>query len=177
MVRCPNFETEAVSRSAQSWVLPRVFVPDAGGFCSLVTKAEIFSAENSLGLSRAQVFIFWFSNLILLFFWLYYQFTLWFIFQTFCALIFLMLISVFASMSISLSSFQHLHKPYPILLPSECWRLASAYFYELHFPSGAVSGTQLKLVGSHLACSCFLQKIRELCFLSRQYCPLFCYHC
>ena len=100
-----------------------------------------------------------------------------FFFRPFCALIFLMLISVFASMSISLSSFQHLHKPYPILLPSECWRLASAYFYELHFPSGAVSGTQLKLVGSHLACSCFLQKIRELCFLSRQYCPFFCYHC
>ena len=98
-------------------------------------------------------------------------------FRPFCALIFLMLISVFASMSTSLSSFQHLHKPYPILLLSGFWRLASAYFYELHFPSGAVSGTQLKLVGSHLACSCFLQKIRELCFLSRQYCPFFCYHC
>ena len=177
MVWCPNFETEAVPRSAQSWVLPRVFVPDAGGFRSLVTKAEIFSAEHSLGLSRAHVFIFWFSNLILLFFWSDYQVPLRFIFRPFCALIFLILISVFASMSISLSSFQHLHKPYPILLLSGFWRLASAYFYELHFPSGAVSGTQLKLVGSHLACSCFLQKIRELCFLSRQYCPFFCYHC
>ena len=177
MVWCPNFETEAVPRSAQSWVLPRVVVLDAGGFCSLVTKAETFSAENSLGLSRAQVFIFWFSDLILLFFWLYYQFTLWFIFQTFCALIFLMLISVFASMSTSLSSFQHLHKPYPILLLSGFWRLASAYFHELHFPSGAVSGIRLKLVGSHLACSCCLQTIRELWLSFSAILPLFCYHC
>ena len=162
----------------------RTVVSPAQGFCSwcwrlcsLVTKAEIFSPEHSLGLSCAQVFIFWFSNLILLFFWLDYQFTLWFIFQTFCALIFLMLISVFASMSLSLSSFQHLHKPYPILLLSGFWRLASAYFYELHFPSGAVSGTQFKLVGSHLACPCCLRTIRELCFLSRQYCTLFWYRC
>ena len=118
---------------------------------------------------------------------LYFGFLIWFFysfdqttkslydlfFRHFCALIFLMLISVFASMSISLSSFQHLHKTYPILLLSGFWRLASAYFYELHFPSGAVSVTQLKLVGSQLACSCCLQKIRELCFLSRQYSPCF----
>ena len=173
MVWCPNFETEAVPRSTQSWVLPRVFVPDAGGFRLLVTKAEIFSAEHSLGLSCAQVFIFWFSNLILLFFWSVYQVPLRFIFRPFYALIFLMLISVFASMSTSLSSFQHLHKTYPILLLSGFWCLASAYFYELHFPSGVVPGTQFKLAGFHLACSCCLQTIRELCFLSRQYCPLF----
>ena len=73
---------QAVPRSAQSWVLPRVLVPDAGGFCSLVTKAEIFSAEHSRGLSCAQGFIFWFSNLILLFFWSDYQVPWWFIFQT-----------------------------------------------------------------------------------------------
>ena len=145
--------------------------------CSLVTKAEIFSAENSLGLSHAQVFILWFSNLILLFFWSDYQVPLRLTFQPFCALIFLMLISVFASMSTFLSSLQYLHKLYPILLLSGFWRLASAYFYELHFPSGAVSGTQFKLVGSHLACPCCLRTIRELCFLSRQHCPLFWYHC
>jgi hypothetical protein len=176
-VWCPNFETEAVPRSAQSWVLPRDFVPDAGGFCSLVTKAEIFSAEHSLVYHVHKS--------------LYFGFLIWFsysfdqttkslydlFFRPFCALIFLMLISVFASMSTSLSSFQHLHKPYPILLLSGFWRLASAYFYELHFPSGAVSGTQFKLVGSHLACSCCLQTIRELCFLSRQYCPSFWYRC
>ena len=109
---------------------------------------------------------------------LYFGFLIWFsysfdqtnkslydlFFRPFCALIFLMLISVFASMSTSLSSFQHLHKPYPILLLSGFWCLASAYFYELHFPSGVVSDTQFKLVGSHLACLCCLQKIRELCF-------------
>ena len=89
------------------------------------------------------------------------------------ALIFLMLISVLASMSTSLSSFQHLHKPYPILLLSGFGRLASAYFYEVHFSSGAVSDIQLKLVGSHLACSCCLQIIRELCFLSRHTAPCF----
>ena len=84
-----------------------------------------------------------------------------------------MLISVFASMSTSLSSFQHLHKPYPILLLSGFWRLASAYFYELHFPSGAVSGTELKLIGSHLACLCCFKKIRELCFLLGNTAPCF----
>ena len=118
---------------------------------------------------------------------LYFGFLIWFsysfdqtnkslydlFFRPFCALIFLMLISVFASMSTSLSNFQHLHKPYPILLLYRFWRLASAYFYKLHFPSGVVSGTQFKLSDSHLACSCCLQTIRELCFLSRQYCPLF----
>ena len=177
MVQCPNFETEAVPRSSQSWVLPRVFVPDAGGFCSLVTNAEIFSADHSLVLSCAQVFIFWFSNMILLFFWSDYKSLYDLFFWPSCALIFLMLISVFASMSTSLSSFQHLHKPYPILLLSGFGRLASAYFYEVHFSSGAVSDIQLKLVGSHLACSCCLQIIRELCFLSRQCCPLFWYYC
>ena len=130
---CPNFETEAVPRSTQSWVLPRVFVPDAGGLCSLVTKAEIFSAEHSLGLSCAQVFIFWFSNLILLFFWSVYQVPLRFIFRPFYALIFLMLISVFVSMSIFLSSFQYLHKTYPILLVPGFWCLASAYFMNFIF--------------------------------------------
>ena len=44
-----------------------------------------------------------------------------------------MLISIFPSMSTSLSSFQHLHKPYPILLLSECWRLVSAYFMNFIF--------------------------------------------
>ena len=146
---------------AQSWVLPRVFVPDAGGFCLLLTKAEIFSLEHShVYRSLYFGFLIWFSysfdqtnkSLYDLFF------------RPFCALIFLMLISVFASMSTSLSNFQHLHKPYPILLLYRFWRLASAYFYKLHFPSGVVSGTQFKLVGSHLACLCCLQKIRELCF-------------
>ena len=78
---------------------------------------------------------------------LYFGFLIWFsysfdqttkslddlFFRPFCALIFLMLISVFASMSTFLSSFQHLHKPYPILLLSECWHLASAYFYDFVF--------------------------------------------
>ena len=78
---------------------------------------------------------------------LYFGFLIWFFysfdqttkslydlfFRPFCALIFLMLISVFASMSASLSSFQHLHKPYPILLLSECWRLVSAYFMNFIF--------------------------------------------
>ena len=78
---------------------------------------------------------------------LYFGFLIWFsysfdqttkslddlFFRPFCALIFLMLISVFASMSTFLSSFQHLHKPYPILLLSECWHLASAYFYDFIF--------------------------------------------
>ena len=137
-----------------------------------------------------------FSHLSILWFYhvhksLYFGFLIWFsysfnkttkplydlFFWPFCALISLMLISVLASMSTSLSSFQHLHKPYPILLLSGFGRLASAYFYELHFSSGAVSDTQFRLVGSHLACLCCLQKIRELCFLSRQYFPLFWYHC
>ena len=118
---------------------------------------------------------------------LYFGFLIWFsysfdqttkslddlFFRPFCALIFLMLISIFPSMSTSLSSFQHLHKPYPILLLSGFWHLASAYFYELHFPSGA----QFKLVCSHLACPFCLQTIRELCFLSRQYCTSFWYGC
>ena len=85
-------------------------------------------------------------------------------FRPFCALIFLMLISVFASMSTSLSSFQHLHKTYPILLLSGFWCLASAYFYKLHFPSAAVSHIQLKLVGPHLASSHFLQKLENSAF-------------
>ena len=113
-------------------------------------EAEIFSAEHSLGLSCEQVFTFWFSNLILLFFWSDYQVPWWFIFPTLLCFDFSELISVFASMSTSLSGFQHLHKPYPILLLSGFWHLASAYFYELHFPSCVVSGIQLKLVGSHL---------------------------
>ena len=54
-------------------------------------------------------------------------------FRPSCALIFLMLISVFASMSTSLSSFQHLHKPYPILLLPGFWCLASAYFMNFIF--------------------------------------------
>ena len=99
------------------------------------------------------------------------------LFRPFCALIFLMLISVFASMSASLNSFQSLHIPCTIRLLSGFWCSASAYFYELHFPSGEVSGIQFELVGSHLAFSCCLQKIRELCFPSRQYCPFFWYHC
>ena len=159
---------------AQSWVLPRVFVPDAGGFCLLLTKAEIFSLEHShVYKSLYFGFLIWFSysfdqtnkSLYDLFF------------RPFCALIFLMLISVFASMSTSLSSFKHLHKHYPIFLLSGFWHLASAYFYELHFSSGAVSDAQFKLVGSHLACSCCLQIITKLYFLSRQYFPLFWYHC
>ena len=122
---------------------------------------------------------------------LYFGFLIWFsysfdqstkslydlFFKPFCALMFLMLISVFASMSTSLSSFKHLHKHYPIFLLSGFWHLASAYFYELHFSSGAVSDAQFKLVGSHLACSCCLQIITKLYFLSRQYFPLFWYHC
>ena len=141
------------------------------------TRSETFSREYSLVLSCAQVFLF------LCLIWFSYSFdqttkSLYdLLFRPFCALIFLMLISVFASMSKSLSSFQYLYIPYPIRLPSGFWRSASAYFYELHFPSGEVSGMQFKLVGSHLAFSCCLQKIRELCFLSRHYCPFFWYHC
>ena len=93
-----------------------------------------------------------FSHLSILWFYhvhksLYFGFLIWFsysfdqstkslydfFFKPFCALMFLMLISVFASMSTSLSNFQHLHKPYPILLLSGFWRLASAYFYEFIF--------------------------------------------
>ena len=96
-------------------------------------EAEIFSAEHSLGLSCEQVFTFWFSNLILLFFWSDYQVPWWFIFPTLLCFDFSELISVFTSMSTSLSGFQHLHKPYPILLLSECWHLASAYFYDFVF--------------------------------------------
>ena len=112
---------------------PGVFVPDAGGFCLLVSKAKIFSVDHSLGLSRAQVFIFWF---LIRFSYCFDQTTnsLYnLFFRLFCALIFLMLISVFASMPTSLSSFQHLHKPYPILLLPGFWRLASAYFMNFIF--------------------------------------------
>ena len=129
------------------------------------TRSETFSPEHSLVLSCAQVFIFgcliWFSYSLdqttksvsdLLF-------------RPFCALIFLMLISVFASMSNSLSSSQYLYILYPIHLLSGFWCWTSAYFYELHFPYGEVSRIQVKLVGSHLAFSCCLQKIAELCFL------------
>ena len=56
-----------------------------------------------------------------------------FFFRPFCALIFLMLISVFASMSTFLTSFQHLHKHYPILLLSGFWRLVSACFMNFIF--------------------------------------------
>ena len=79
-------------------------------------------------------------------------------FRPLCAFIFLMLTSVFASMSTSLSIFQYLHMQYPIHLLSGFWRSAPAYFYELHFPSGNVSGMQLKLVGAILACLFCLQK-------------------
>ena len=108
------------------------FVPDAGGFW--YTSPKAFSPEHSLVLSCAQVFLFW--CLI----WFSYSFdqttkSLYdLLFRPFCALVFLMLISVFASMSTSLSSFQYLHVPYPIFLLSGFWCLASAYFYELHFP-------------------------------------------
>ena len=164
MVQCPNFETEPVPRSA-------VMSP-AQGFCSWCWRL-LFA-----GLLRLK-----FSPLSILWYYhvhksLYFGFLIWFsysfdqttkslydlFFRPFSALIFLTLIRVLASMSTSLSNFQHLHKPHPILLLSGFWRLASAYFYELHFPSGAVSDTQFKLVGSHLACLCCLQKIRELCF-------------
>ena len=78
---------------------------------------------------------------------LYFGFLIWFsysfdqstkslydlFFKPFCALMFLMLISVFASMSTSLSNFQHLHKPYPILLLPGFWCLASAYFMNFIF--------------------------------------------
>ena len=118
---------------------------------------------------------------------LYFGFLIWFsysfdqttkslddlFFRPFCALIFLMLISVFASMSTSLSSFQHLHKPYPILLLSGFWCLASAYFYKLHFPSAAVSHMQLKLVGPHLACSCCLQILENSAFFLGNTAPCF----
>ena len=77
---------------------------------------------------------------------LYFGFLMWFyysfdktakslydlFFRPFCALTFLMLISTFASMSTSLSSFQSLHIPFPILLLSGFWLLASAYFYEFY---------------------------------------------
>ena len=55
------------------------------------------------------------------------------LFRPFCALIFLMLISVFASMSNSLSSFQYLHIPYPICLPSGFWHSTSEYFMNFVF--------------------------------------------
>ena len=163
----------------------RTVVSPAQGFCSWCWRL-LFTGP--LRLKSSLLSILWAYHVHKS---LYFGFLIWFsysfdqttkslddlFFRPFCALIFLMLISVFASMSTSLSSFQHLHKPYPILLLSGFWRLASAYFYELHFPSGAVSGTQFKLVGSHLACLCCLRTIRELCFLSPQYCTLFWYHC
>ena len=141
------------------------------------TRSKTFSPEHSLVQSCAQVFLFW---CLIWFSYSFDQTTKSFydlLFRPFCALIFLMLISVFASMSASLNSFQSLHIPCPIRLLSGFWRSASAYFYELHFPSGEVSGMQFKLVGSQLACSYCLQKFRELCFLSRHYCPFCWCHC
>ena len=76
------------------------FVPDAGGFCSTSSKA--FSSEHSLVLACAQVFVFWLSNLILLFFDQTTKSLYDIFFGPLCALIFLMLISVFASLSVVL---------------------------------------------------------------------------
>ena len=158
---------------AQSWVLPRVFVPDAGGFCLLLTKAEIFSLEHSqVYRSLYFGFLIWFSysfdqttkSLYDLFF------------RPFCALIFLMLISVFASMSTSLSSFQHLHKPYPILLLPGFWCLASAYFMNFIFLLVQFLVYSLSWLVPIWLCH-VVSKIREICFLSRQYCPLLWNHC
>ena len=157
----------------------------AQGFCSWCWRI-LFSGP--LGSKLSLLSILWFYHVHKSF---YFRFLIWFsysfdqtakslydwLFRPFCALIFLMLIRVFASMSTFLSTFQYLCIPYHISLLSGFWCSPSAYFYELHFPSGEVSGIQLKLVGSHLACLCCLQKIRELCFLSRQYCPFFWYHC
>ena len=75
------------------------------------------------------VFIMWFSY----FFYQTTQSLYNLFFRPFCALIFLMLISVFASMSTFLSSFQYLHKPYPIFLLPGFWRLASEYFMNFIF--------------------------------------------
>ena len=97
------------------------------------TRSETFSPEHSLVLSGAQVFLFW--CLI----WFSYSFdqttkSLYdLLFRPFCTLIFLMLISVFASMSNSLSSFQYLHIPYPICLPSGFWLSTSEYFMNFIF--------------------------------------------
>ena len=113
--------------------LTQGFVPDAGGFCSLVTKAK-FSLLSILWVYHVHKSLY-FGFLI----WLSYsfdqttKFPLRLLFQTPCTLIFLMLISVSASMSTSLSSSQFLHKPYPILLLSGFWHLASAYFMNFIF--------------------------------------------
>ena len=121
---------------------------------------------------------------------LYFGFLIWFsysfdqtnkslydlFFRPFCALIFLMLISVFASMSTSLSSFQHLHKPYPILLLPGFWRFASAYFMNFIFLLVQFLVYSLSWLAPIWLCH-VVSKIREICFLSRQYCPLLWNHC
>ena len=78
------------------------------------TRYEIFSPEHSLDLSCAQVFLFW----CLIWFSCSFDQTIKSLYgllcRPFCTLIFLMLISVFASMSTSLSSFQSLPIQYLI---------------------------------------------------------------
>ena len=94
-------------------------------------------------------------------------------FRPFCALIFLMLISVFASMSISLSSFQHLHKPYPIFLLSECWRLASAYFMNFIFLLVRFLVHSLSWLAHIWLVRVVSKQLENSGFLSRQYSPCF----
>ena len=121
---------------------------------------------------------------------LYFGFLIWFsysfnqttkslydlFFRPFCALIFLMLISVFASMSTSLSSSQHLHKPYPILLLPGFWRFASQYFMNFIYLLVQFLVYSLSWLAPIWLCH-VVSKIREICFLSRQYCPLLWNHC
>ena len=156
---------------AQSWVLPRVFVPDAGGFCLLLTKAEIFSLEHShVYKSLYFGFLIWFSysfdqttkSLYDLFF------------RPFSALIFLTLIRVLASMSTSLSNFQHLHKPHPILLLPGFWCLASAYFMNFIFLLVRFLIHSLSWL-AHILLACVVSKKLENSAFSSQYFPLFWY--
>ena len=128
------------------------------------TKAEIFSPEHSLVLSCAQVFIFWFSNLIILFFWPDYQipFTtsfsdplvLWFFW---CSLVYLLPclpLWVVFSIYINPTLFSYC-LDFGVLHQHILWTSFSfwcSFWYTF------------KLGVSHLASSCFLQKLENSAF-------------
>ena len=142
------------------------------------TRSETFSPEHSLVLSCVQVFLFWFSNLILLFFWSDCQVSLRLTFQDpfvlwlfWCSLVYLL----------------------PCL---HFWVLFSIYVYPTIFPYCLDFGVYhqhifmnfifllvkfLVYIFSWLApiwLVCVVsKKLENFCFLSRQYCPFFWYHC
>ena len=144
---------------------------EASVCCSLRPKFFLLSILRCTGL---YILVFSFDSLILLIrlpspFTIYFSdlFVLWFFWFSLVYLLpCLLLLSIFSI---------YIILPYSLTV----WILtfSISIFLWIHFLSGAVSDTQFKLVGSHLACSCCLQIITELYFLSRQYFPLFWYHC